>query len=97
MDSRERINARYLMAAAGVIAAGVAFTFWQNAAYNAAARTNAYTPGAESPSRVLLVIGLLAAAGALAAIAYSWRRKLALLDSAGQGGTAVQQPQDQSS
>lgn|SRR5690606_954530 len=96
MDTKERVNARYLAITATVAAAGVVFAFWQNAAYNAAQRTNAYMPGAESPSRVLLVVGLLVVAGVLAWTVTTWRRKLRLLDGAGQGGVSVQQTQDQS-
>lgn len=93
MDSRERINARYGMALASVIAAAVAFTFWQNAAYNAANRANAYSAG-DDPTRTLLVLGLVAVAGGIAAVVVMWTRKLRSLNGASQSRPAVQQPQD---
>lgn len=95
MDTKERIDARYLAITAVIAAAGIAFAFWQNSVYNAAQRVNAYTPGAEDPSRVLLVVGLLVVAAAIAWTVVTWRRKLRLLEGPSQGGVAVEKSQDQ--
>lgn len=89
MDNKERINARYLMYVAALIAAGIAFVFWQNAAYNARMRAIAYS-GGDDPSRALLAIGVIVVVAGLVAVVVTWSRKLRLLDGAGESRSAAQ-------